>query len=140
MGLTHYFGFQVKPNSKKDAALFAKAVEDCDKLRTALKIDIGGWDGEGSPEFSEKGIIFNGKVACETFTIEPKKDIDFCKTEGRPYDMLVRCCLIVFRHYFQEKFYVSSDDKVIGACKWGEAARLCMANVGYGEFFELSKK
>ena len=57
----------------------------------------------------------------------------FCKTNYRPYDLCVQCCLIVFKHYFGEQFQVRSDGDMR---QWHEAGNDCQAVLGYGlDFF-----
>lgn len=120
MGYTHYWKFngEKAPVDFKDGAeKFAKAANLgarlCDKVRE-MGIEICGGDGHSTPTFSEGKIVFNGCAdkgeACETFSIHSNDGSwDFCKTEEKPYDLLVCLMLLAFKHFFGEDFTYNSD-------------------------------
>lgn len=69
---------------------------------------------------------------------EPNNDfvLEYCRTNYRPYDLAVQCCLIIFNHYHGDQFIVRSD-----GCEdhWYEASNDCQAVLGYGLEFSLEK-
>lgn len=96
MGYTHYF-----PALKATADVIA----DARKIITASSVTICGPDGQGLPILNEaEGIRLNGFEAAgeayETFHLggtdePPYPDMwTFCKTENRPYDVVVTAILI----------------------------------------------
>jgi len=111
-----------------------------------LDCKLAGREGEGEPIFSEECINFNSFIeegGCETFDIPisatglPEKNgllFQFCKTGHHLYDEAVMCCLIIFNHYFKEKFKVSSDGTTY---EWQEAMNHCQVKLDYGEDFVL---
>ena len=125
MGYTHYW----KP-VKVDQQTWNKFVTVCIILKNNLPkssksaggyykdvpIVICGGDGTGEPDF-ELGdgrniVCFNGTeendLGHETFVVgKDKIDWDFCKTAGKPYDLLVGACLVAAHEILGYK--VSSD-------------------------------
>jgi hypothetical protein len=62
-------------------------------------LEIAGWNGKGKPVFNTRQVRFNGKgeLNHETFAITSTDGINegqFCKTNRKPYDLLVVACLI----------------------------------------------
>lgn len=74
---------------------------------------LGGWDGEGIPEFNDSRLSFNGKGenAHETFRITFGRPVvfDFCKTRRKAYDMAVREVLTLLAEV-ETTFTWSCDD------------------------------
>ncbi len=129
MGYTHYWTYQ--PNNIMDTEdvrkRFRKAVEIVKKANNLIKKNpythkgqaggyyddvpckIKGGLGEGTPIINESQIWFNGDdktgMGHETFGIQwfPSggKDFGFCKTNRKPYDVLVCVSLLAM----QESFY-----------------------------------
>jgi len=106
MGYTHYWTSKVVSEDK-----FKKFAATCKKLYKALpdtsetasgcysddEIVICGGNGKGKPLFRNDEVWFNGddKRGLEAFCIELEdKDYNSCKTERKPYDLLVVACLI----------------------------------------------
>ena len=95
---------------------------------------------------SSRAVDDNGDGSYETFAIErvrPRYEndaprqmffFDCCKTNYRPYDLLVQGCLIVCKEHLGEAFIVSSDGE---QSQWNEAADGCQVFLGYGLTFEL---
>ena len=114
--LTHYFS---RP-PVLDPARFETFVMDVRRLLAALPSDITimGCDGTGEPEINAAIIAFNGDAAQQldhesfimqqTYTLRPPSRMmggmfhDFCKTAGKPYDLLVVAVLYAFVHRFPE--------------------------------------
>ena len=112
MGYTHYFGF--KTGAKIDTERWNKAIELGKACAKASGVEIAGYDGTGEPVFTDKEISFNGKgdkLSNETFYLESKGRYThgFCKTELKPYDIVVCCFLLAFKKAFGKDFEYSSD-------------------------------
>jgi hypothetical protein len=59
-------------------------------------VKICGGDGTGKPELKKHIVMLNGNgpdLDHETFCIDPNPGSDFCKTERKPYDVVVVACL-----------------------------------------------
>jgi hypothetical protein len=96
MGYTHYF---------PGLTATAEVIEDARKIIAASPVSICGPDGQGLPILNEaEGIRLNGFEAAgeayETFHLRgtdepPYPDMwNFCKTEEKPYDVVVTAILI----------------------------------------------
>ena len=139
MGYTHYWTY--KPNLIKDTEelrkRFLQAVCWINKAHKLIKKNpyihegqaggyyndipckIKGGLGEGRPMINESQVWFNGDSKTgmdhETFGIKwyPEKgeSKDFCKTNRKPYDLLVCISLLAFLHAFENTgaFTFSSD-------------------------------
>lgn len=109
MGYTHYF----TPKTKYTAVQWKEFTAACRKLYSKLPqksesaggyhkddpLEIAGGNGEGAPRFNLKEVCFNGKgeLGHEAFVVNSnpaKQEWDFCKTDRKPYDLLVVACLI----------------------------------------------
>lgn len=107
---------------------FRNAVQDCRKVCESERfVDLlAGWDGSGDPVYSDSQVSFNSfdKDAHETFSIqrEGSKGLESCRTEGAPYDLAARCCLLILRHYMPEEIEISSEDRSMR--KWNEAQEI----------------
>lgn len=128
MGYTHYFKINKKLNQNK----WEDFVSECLLLYNNLpkyskssgsyyeddKLLIGNWCGVDKPIFNSNEIIFNGKgetfdgecLDCETFIIR-KNNIGFnsCKTDRKPYDLLVQLSLISMCNIFKNEVGIMSD-------------------------------
>jgi hypothetical protein len=118
---------------------------------------IAGWSDTERPEagvwcagpaVSTRTLPESGNGSYETFAVvretEPRTWgkpcggglwFDCCKTNYRPYDLSVQCCLIVFAEHFGTRFLVSSDGE---SEAWNEARDICQHVLGYGLLFDLS--
>lgn len=63
------------------------------------------------------GINFNGvgEYAHETFvlreTLNLNENFNFCKTNNKPYDFVVKVSLCILKHYLGDAVKLSSDDR-----------------------------
>ena len=114
--LTHYYGRA----PVLDAAKFSAFVVDVRNLLAALppNITIRGREGIGEPEINPSLVAFNGDAAIgaphealiieKRYTLRPPSRMrdgvffDFCKTSGKPYDLMVVATLYAFSHRFSE--------------------------------------
>ena len=98
----------------------------------------GGGEGIDPPSFDDKWIFFNGvdNDSYETFSIhrdsteqlqerdwskseweKNKRLFNCCKTQHRPYDLLVTATLALYKHHFKDDVELSSDGGYDGFIK-----------------------
>jgi len=138
MGLTHHW----ERPTEFPAEAFAKASADAKIVMKKSGVLLAGFEGGGEPVFTSDAIMFNGKAPCEPFEIHAVEFDDrgrerffgHCKTEHRPYDLVVKAVLIVLRHHLGDAITVTSDE---GVEEWELARQLCQQALGYGEDFLL---
>ena len=150
MGYTHYWTYN--PNEILDteelrkrfhAAVFI--IKQAHKIIRKEKLCvIRGGLGEGLPMMNESQVWFNGDEKTgmdhETFDIKwfPSGGSakDFCKTNRKPYDLLVCVSLLAFKFFFDnpDVFTFSSDGD---NSDWEEAKNLFTRITGsfVGEIF-----
>lgn len=90
---------------------FSDCVTLCRNTIEAIGSEIGGWDGTGKPVFSEQEICFNGVFPMQGDTFSIRRDGNARKvinTFGSPYDLAVRCCLVIFKRAC-EGMHLGSD-------------------------------
>ena len=143
MGWTH--SWQRVP--ELPIAPFQAAVGDLQKLLKATDIPLAGKEGTGNPFISLDEITFNGTHGrhCEDFTVRRSDSprhgrsyvFSFCKTGHMPYDLCVKCTLIILRHHFNDKISVYSDGTDED---WRDAVEHCQKILDYGNDFKLSKE
>lgn len=118
MGYTHYWHFagKIAPKELKDGETrFANAVKLIKVLRKEVEkrgVELAGGLGDGEPKINNSLVWFNGKDkdAHETFRISIEDgESDFCKTNRKPYDVMVCLCLLAFKDAFGEDFSYTSD-------------------------------
>lgn len=115
----------IKIKKRLDSRIFEKISILCRYLSENEEFlgIIADWDGYGSPTFSSSQICFNGtkEDIADTFLIRSDSEIDtiLCDTKNKPYDMFVRCCLIIIKYHFEDDVYIDSDDR--DDYLWGEA-------------------
>lgn len=127
MGYTHYWDRPIKFNEKD----FEKFTGMCHKIIETCKptSPVGGvyYKGEevkivgvnskkdSKPDISGAHVKFNGEgdLGHEAFIIENNPDLvdafGFCKTNRKPYDIVVVACLIAFKRVFGPNVNISSD-------------------------------
>lgn len=105
MGYTNYYHARHQENNKFPA----KFVEDVKTIVTNSPCQIIGWDNdelESKPEITEERIALNGagENGHESFVMtpdglnmfgEPDDNGRFCKTNRKPYDLIVKAILIL---------------------------------------------
>ena len=93
-----------------------------------------------------RSVDSNGDGSYETFCIERKAHLQSwetpkenglyfscCKTNFRPYDLNVQCCLIALKEHFPEVIIQSDGTPE----QWGEAISDCQHILGYGLLFNI---
>jgi hypothetical protein len=124
MGYTHYW--------KQTRNLTPAEMEDIagviHKINDSTDVLICGWNGEGEPDLGPDLIRFNGPgdEGHETFYIGPDKiSFAYCKTERKPYDIVVTALLTVLAADYG--FGVSSDGNL---GDWEHGVRLASKAMG----------
>lgn len=129
MGYTHYFE-QGKPVTKEQ---WDNITNDAKKLIEHVKVhnDIHVVsDIPTKKMFSASSIILNDRDdSYETFYLRKKSNsYDFCKTNQKPYDLLVCAILMVAHHHAPGAYSISSDGN---SEDWAEASQLNAKVLGY---------
>lgn len=141
MGITHYW---TRPTELSKTGFQLSAI-DVRKILDTMPNQIAGFDGSGTPIINEDRIVFNGASpqSCEPFEVAAiefdrrgrKEVMSYCKTEGLPYDFIVKAALIILEHHLRPDFFVTSDQS---SSNWTKARETVLANLGYGEDFVLN--
>ena len=128
MGYTHYWTFSKQADIADYSTKMATASAKIKEAYEIVKGDFIHYDlidtCYDKPKFTDEQIIFNGvtpKMGCESFIIETKhhKTWDFCKTYGRPYDIMVCAALLILKNVFGDDFSFESDGNIEqGECGW----------------------
>lgn len=150
MGYTHYW---TRPKKLPETA-FLLWREDIKKLLDNLpeySENAGGYyadaplsivgkaDRNGS-RFAQGIVWFNGagawddcSLGCEDFFMRriSKEMNDFCKTERRPYDLVVTAALIRFQYRFGSAVSIASDGK---EKDWAHALSWCQKLFGEAKY------
>lgn len=138
MGYTHYW----ERHHHYDKERFNRALDDVRILLTALAPIVAGPNGSGKPWVSTRGIAFNGRGenAHEPFlfprscTPERAGDrFDWCKTERKPYDVLVMAVLLVLHQHLD--ICIASDGT---PNEW--VPSLGPHEAAFGSTFRISRK
>ena len=148
MGYTHYWCLNKKSeeaNGSNEPTRFGEAVNDMEKIVSASRVLLAGWDGEGDPEIFVDQVSFNGigddgheSFAFQRFGTGEKglgptspedkdKDFAFCKTAKKPYDVVVTACLAVAAQVIDDGIEVSTDGEVED---WKEGAAFASRILG----------
>jgi hypothetical protein len=107
MGYTHYWHLERFIEEKA----YRTALTECRKIIKASPVRLGDAYGNGKPKLND-GIWINGvgKKSHETFALlRIPNDGDFCKTEHKPYDVIVTACLCVLQEHLGKNACVTSD-------------------------------
>jgi len=123
MGYTHYW----TPKAIDDDNDWAKIVSATKAIIGVADCPIAGWDGEGKPEIDGEFIRFNGEGddGYETFTLDRSSAGQFCKTDQRPYDVVVTAALTYLAA--EHGFDVRSDGD---ASDWEAGGKLAQMALG----------
>ena len=120
MGHTHYFCFRTEKGKAKELELtYQRAVKDCQRIIKRYYAINGGLSGYTAHTTIGQygGLCVNGKGSegCEEFSLPEhfsqavNMGFQFCKTNRRPYDLVVSACLAVLKHRLGDNIDVSSD-------------------------------
>ena len=128
MGYTHYFKIKkskILGKTRQYESAYQKAIRDCQTIVRQYNKDLKATDPkhpdrlQGYSAHTEVGeyggVNFNGvgKLAHETFTLREhlgqNNDFNFCKTAGKPYDIVVVACLVVLADSLGDAIEVTSD-------------------------------
>lgn len=127
MGLTHYWQYNrdfTLSEWKSIGQAFGKLVD------SLPEVPLAGPEGEGTPEFQQGILKFNGTVprAVEPFVLYRTRSAwladngfpperpwrGFCKTENQPYDLAVKTMLLLAQHIAPGALTIESDQDVGG--------------------------
>jgi hypothetical protein len=135
-GYDQYFNWHSMPS---DAAL-RECIAEMRLIVQARRSILAGPDSEGAPEIDATSLAINGigEDGHEPFifpgTIEHNPPIagvppglNFCKTNGKPYDAAVTACLLVARDHFPASVLaIDSDGRWLDG-DWKDGAELYTA-------------
>ena len=129
MGYTHYWTYN---KSDSDSKQFAKAVQEIKKLlatEEVKSISLCGEADDKEPILQEDKVFLNGVgvFGLEDFCVvldEP--GWDFCKTDRKPYGLVVMLCLIAFANNLNDFTFKSNGDEWLPARKLYEAQINCI--------------
>jgi hypothetical protein len=134
MGYTHYWRFKAPPRAKgamlKAEKRYKAALKKCAKLVYSYATDYGGVSGftAHTKAGTYGGLKFNGSRENgheDFYMLEHFRDAlqrgGFCKTDKKPYDVLVVACLCILAHELPELISVDSDGNSAG---WSAGAAL----------------
>lgn len=140
MGYTHYWSVLRLADDTVFDMRFAEAVEDIRALmkhnQEHLRIPVASWNGEEGtePEITADSIAFNGvgENSHESFVVESKSSpFEFCKTNRKPYDLLVCVSLLMLAERLGPKrFKFQSDGSWGEEDGWDTAAAVCKEVTG----------
>jgi hypothetical protein len=120
-GYAHNWTWKKAPDPVK----VKKCIEDMRKVLYASPVPLAGTDGDGKPFITDEVLAFNMKGSekeiGEPFIFPGKADplpgLNFCKTNGKPYDVVtVACLLVAMDHFSKEDISIGSDGH------WSEGA------------------
>ena len=146
MGYTHYL---YRPLEIDNFDKIVQYVESCYQTVQRMEIDIVGESGDpnSKPEFSSERIWFNGSeeqtpdgdgaheplLIDRIFKLQEWKKQDesgnyftFCKTAGKPYDVLVMASYLITK-YYDPRCTVASDGE---KDDWEIAIEIAAQNMG----------
>lgn len=139
MGYTHYWTFKApkRGTTKSVNAAFDRAITQCqslvynyNKTRTD-ETRLAGYTAHTKPG-QYGGLRFNGtaELSHEDFIIleHYKNNVGakvsgFCKTNQKPYDVVVVACLCILKHYLGDNIVVNSDGESLDWIQGLELAR-----------------
>lgn len=129
-----------------DQKKFSAAAKDFRSILPRFKMQsiwLAGETGSREPVVTDTEVVFNerSEASYERFDIKlvySRRDLhpdrpmkwDSCKTDRRPYDLAVMCCLIIFKHHFRDDFLVQSNGEIKD---WEPAISLVSWHLGYTE-------
>lgn len=107
MGYTHYWS-----HGDIEPAAWSGLLTDAKRIINEAGVKLAGLDGSGEPVLDQKEIALNGVAPddlYESFVIKTwGTDFDFCKTQYRPYDLVV-CAVLLRAALTVPGFRVKSD-------------------------------
>lgn len=115
--------------------LYKKMPQTRNICGTEVPLKLGGCYRYKYPKFTSKQIHFNGSsgkrildnlskewgdaphnygeviaaFSHETFLLIRTGESGFCKTDRKPYDLMVTTCLLLYKYYFPDEVEISSD-------------------------------
>lgn len=132
MGYSHYWKM---PNKLINQEVLNDVKGIIERYENIVQV---GLNAEGELALNEDVIMFNGKgeLAHETFCLIPNGETDFCKTNGKPYDIAVCETLLVFKHHYGDEFEIGSDGFYVYQDEFGKG----ILDGNWNEAFDNVKK
>jgi hypothetical protein len=138
MGYTHYWRFNTpkRGTTAKIDAAYQTAIKDCTAvIQTYYKANgglsgftahakpgqYGGLEVNGARELSHEPMVLR-----EHF--KQNESFNFCKTNRKPYDVVVVACLCILQHHLGTNISVSSDGNTLDWVAGLELARRTLKN------------
>lgn len=91
---------------------FAELSERCYQVATTIGSKLAGWDGTGEPVFNQSEVSFNNPAPDDgdTFNITLNEEgSHVIETNDFPYDLIVRCCLLIFKQELGNTMMLTSN-------------------------------
>lgn len=88
---------------------------------------------------SYESAIFERELPVPDWQTPNKEGLSFsfCKTNYRPYDVMVQAACIILKHYLEDQAEISSDGE---DQDWNDARQLTQAILKYGEDFKIDRE
>ncbi len=122
MGYTHYWTFKQPTMTARAVILearYQRAVVLCNRMIHAWSKQFGGLAGYSAHTLGKySGTDFNGsrENGHENFVLREmlhlNESFNFCKTAQKPYDTLVKACLLILKSKLGDAIEISSDGNV----------------------------
>lgn len=113
MGYTHYWRGNGSNRDAGKFAEFAQVAKIAIDLAISRGIELADAMGEGTPEVNDSIVAFNGvgDDSHESCVVAPDQaDFEFCKTNHKPYDVVVVAVLVLYKYFFPEITFSSDGD------------------------------
>ena len=130
MGYTHYFE---SDDDRVPVDIIIELQDICEKTGIPL---CAKYDSDLPPTFSSELICFNGveESGCDDFVLDFSGGSlsGFCKTNRKPYDLVVCICLLALSHKLPH--FSFSSDGIWGDGEWDgqwDRASDCLVEEGY---------
>jgi len=113
--------------SPPDSAKLKKCIDEMKMILQASPVPLASVDGTGQPTIRDSILTFNMKgddeEIGEPFVFPGRTGYNFCKTNGKPYDVVVAACMLVMLdHFSKDEVVISSDGD--SKEEWEEGAAL----------------
>jgi hypothetical protein len=121
VGYTHHFAYDYTHPSFRGA--WPQMVSDANRIVMVCQqrgVGVAGWDGVGRPQIDSTGIALNGvgdesheslniELAESAWSPDDRFIYSFCKTNRKPYDIVVTAILLRCHELAPESFAIASD-------------------------------
>ena len=108
MGYTHYWQFK----GKVPEGVWAAFEEDARRVVYNTPVQLAGWDGElGSEPYVDSSTVSLNGLSPDDYEsfVFINGARGFCKTNRKPYDLVVCALLVVAKRHFGDQLVVTSN-------------------------------